>query len=69
MYLWFPAGPLISPVVVLAATLGLYGHEDDLVSEGTAGGFSDESDLTSLVEGPGRELCPGGNFTLDRDVG
>ena len=72
MYLWLAVRPLVSPVAVLAVAAGLYGHEEDLLSEGTVG-LSDESDLTSLLstmEGPGRELCPGGTalgFTLDKD--
>lgn len=51
-YLWLPTRRLLSPAVVLAATGGLDGHEEDLVNAGMPG-LSDLTSLLSTVEGPG----------------
>ena len=51
MYLWLPARRLLSPAVVLVATGGLDGHEEDLVNAGMLG-LSDLTSLLSTVEGP-----------------
>ena len=49
MYLWLPARLLLSPDAVLVVVVGLCGHEEDLVNEGTVVGFSDEPDPISLL--------------------